>query len=179
MKEKVVWGLRILAIILAIVCVAAIVWYFWQKRELQNQSMDFLKQYNILAHPKEIYDKKKTEVTEEEVRQWKEKVNQQMSKFMEKDSKEYKRIYEEMKEIFLDEVKMNPDERVKSLKAKIKEKRSFHITSDTAEIVLLVEESSVKYGGEKGSTETEYTFIYIREDTRWVLIDLDIDLPML
>lgn len=149
MKEKVIWGLKLLAIILAVICVAAVIWYFWQKKVLENKSMDFLKQYNILAYPEGIYDKEKTEVSEEELREWNEKVNKQMGKFMNPKSKLYKRIYEEMKEIFLDEVKMKPEERIKTSEERILKKYSCHITSDTARMDFLVEETKTQYDGKK------------------------------
>lgn len=174
MKEKVTWIIRITVIILVVLCIVAIVWYFLQRRELQNQSVNFLKQYNQLAHPQDIYNKKNKELTKKEIQQWESDVEHQLCKFMKKDSDVYQRIYQEIKEIFLDEMEMEPEQRVKSMNEKIQGKKSCKITTDTAEIQLTVIESSVKYNGSKGNTDTDYTFYYIKEDGQWILTNVNI-----
>ena len=66
-------------------------------------------------------------------------------------------------------MKLNYSDRIKSTIESCKKKVKTEIAVDEGKVTMQIGETSVKFGGEKGSTVTTYIFDFVKNGKHWII----------
>lgn len=177
MKEKIKKVLLLLVFLCLAGSIAFAVFLFYEKKEIKELSLSYLHQLNQWYHPNAIYDKKGTGLTDSDNDYIAEVLNDEVPRYVYKESDYYKRLCEDIKSVIEAEMEMAPEKRVKTMTEELVSVEESHISTDIASVSLIVEENSVKYDTSTGSTKTEYVFYYKKVNGKWKITNLGISYP--
>ena len=177
MKKRVNLALKIMVVFLVLCCIGALIWYFYQRHTLKNESIEFLNQYWKYSHFEELFQKEAKDISEEDRQSWEREVKKFLAEYVPENTHIYEGIYEEIHDNFMYGLEQEKKERVKETTAKIICVNSCRITSDTADCAFLTRETSEKYDGTNNTSKIVYTYHYEWENGKWMIKSWGYDFP--
>ena len=168
MNKKLKAILIVLGIIIVGTVVASGIYLKVQKREIEKISMEYIHLLNKCYHPNEILKKGEKKLTSDD-KKILEDNEKKIKEFVDDKSSYYKRIKEDINEILHNELKLNYSDRIKSTIESCKKKVKTEIAVDEGKVTMQIGETSVKFGGEKGSTVTTYIFDFVKNGKHWII----------